>query len=159
MDEGSAVEQQAHARLVNARRTLELAQLDYNRALKDSAKVLPTRQIANGARIPQTTVPQALDAVAKTPDLLEGFSAASPYELCERYASGLLSRDELLDQLTRWPYPPMPHPDEFGDYTESFNGTFSDVMNANHAGLISIEDYADIVARFTQSTDPLGVCK
>ncbi|WP_435298951.1 hypothetical protein [Timonella sp. A28] len=147
MDEGSAVEQQAHARLVNARRTLELAQLDYNRALKDSAKVLPTRQIANGARIPQTTVPQALDAVAKTPDLLEGFSAASPYELCERYASGFIDREDMLDQLTRWSYAPTPHPDEFGDYTESFNGTFHEVTDAILSGLITHDDYKDLYER------------
>ncbi|WP_435298952.1 hypothetical protein [Timonella sp. A28] len=153
MDEGSAVEQQAHARLVNARlvnarRTLELAQLDYNRALKDSAKVLPTRRIANGARIPQATVPQALDAVAETPDLLEGFSAASPYELCERYASGFIDREDMLDQLTRWPYAPTPHPDEFGDYTESFDNTIIEVTDAARGGLLTDDDYEDLLERF-----------
>jgi hypothetical protein len=35
---------------------------------------------------------------------LPGFSGATPKEICARYAAGLISRDQLIDELGRFPY-------------------------------------------------------
>ena len=43
----------------------------------------------------------------------EGFSGADPYEIALRYAAGQLSRERLVDELSRWDYAPdrrPPHP-------------------------------------------------
>lgn len=34
----------------------------------------------------------------------EGFSGATPYGLCQRYAAGVIDRAQLVDELIRFPY-------------------------------------------------------
>jgi hypothetical protein len=81
--------------------------------------------------------------------VLENFGSASPYEVCQRYAAGLINRDEVIRQLAAWPYPPTPRPDEFGDFTETFEGTFDDVLRAKRYELIDDSIYEEVIQQFT----------
>lgn len=74
----------------------------------------------------------------------EGFSGADPYEIALRYEAGQLSREELVEELTRWEYTPdtlPPHPlDDAviqGDWKEH-------VVRAFHDGLLDGETYETI---------------
>ncbi|WP_435298953.1 hypothetical protein [Timonella sp. A28] len=138
---------QEQAKLMRARQRVEIATLDYKRALKNAKGKMTQAEISKAVHISQPAVAKALRDTTNVPDALDGFSAASPFELCQRYAAGFIDREDMLDQLARWPYRPTPHPDEFGDYTESFNGTFSEVSVAVSMGLLSSTDYKDLYER------------
>ncbi|TLP94499.1 hypothetical protein FEF26_11930 [Nesterenkonia salmonea] len=54
--------------------------------------------------ISQPALSKALKATETVPEPREGFSGASPYEICARYDAGFIDRDQLVDELTRWSY-------------------------------------------------------
>lgn len=131
------------------RQLIEISDLDYKRMLKAAVvEKIPQRVVAETVGISQPAVAKAMKSAASVVDALEGHDAASPYEVCQRYAAGLIGREKLIQELAEWPYPPMPSADEYGDYSEPIEGTFSDVSHAKHMGLIDSGIYAEIVARF-----------
>jgi hypothetical protein len=82
-----------------------------------------------------------------TPPCRPGFPAASPYELCQRYAAQQLTRDQLINHLTHWEYT-IPEPQEH-DYYDDLRftkpGSFDDVGIAFDQGLIDDEIYDSIL--------------
>lgn len=80
---------------------------------------------------------------AKDTPLVEGFSGATPLELCERFATGLLDRDTLIDELTRWDYTTLTTHDD----NETTSGTWADVTHARHHDLIDQTTYNEILTR------------
>lgn len=70
--------------------------------------------------------------------------AATPYEVCERYAAGFLDRDEVVKQLSEWAYKPG-HVADADDFRAPQDGTFEDVEAASLAGLIDREIYEAVL--------------
>ena len=95
--------------------------------------------------------PIASDSYGSAPNLAapdvpvprEGFSGASPYEIVQQYAAGELSREQAVDELSRWEYVPMPSADPFGDLFIP-DGTFEEVCRAESDGLIDGTTYEEI---------------
>ena len=84
---------------------------------------------------------------------VEGFSGATPLEICERYAVGLLDREQLVDELTRFPYVPMDKPDGWDDLIVNPPGTWNDLSLALGEKLIDIEVYGEVFDRVDTSGD------
>jgi hypothetical protein len=59
--------------------------------------------LARALGLTQPSISSALKSAAKIADPPAGFSGASVYEIAQRFTAGELSRDELIDQLSRWP--------------------------------------------------------
>lgn len=68
-------------------------------------------------------------------------------ELCERYAAGVLSREQLIDELTRWEYVPAIKHDPYEDLAIQPPGTSWDVYYAAMRGLIEMDLYGVIAER------------
>ena len=91
--------------VVRARQNKELAELDYRRELIQLASSgISQTQISQWLGIAQPSVSSALRTAENVKMPLEGFSGATPYEICQRYAAGYLEREQLIDELVRFPY-------------------------------------------------------
>lgn len=136
--------------LLRARELSEVALLDYKRLLRAAAKQMTQTQIAGILRLSQPAIATALKRAAKVPDAVADFKAASPHEVCQRYAAGLISRDEVVRELVAWPYNDTPTFNEFGEVQGDTSGTFTDVENAVMFGLIDDSIYEEV---FNQLAD------
>lgn len=134
---------------VRARRRKEIDELDYRRELRRLGDLGYTQtQIAGWLGIAQPSVTSALKTAAKVPLPAEGFSGATPYEICQRYAAGFMDRSQLVDELVRWPYVPRGKTSsELDDLIVHPSGSWAAVEDASHAGLIDREIYEEIFAR------------
>lgn len=137
------------AELLRVRQRMEVDTLDYKRTLKAAAGCMSQREMAEVLGMSQPAVAKALQRAASVPEVLAGHEAASPYEVCQRYAAGLIDRDKAIQELVAWPYPATPSPDEYGDYSEPIEGSFFDVVHARHMGLIEKAMYSEIVKQMT----------
>ena len=136
--------------LLGARRyraRAEVARLDYLRSLREASSDLPQRQLADALRISQAAVSKSLRTAREVPAVREGFSGASPYEIVQRYAAGELTREQLVDELGRWDYVPMPRTDGFDDLLIVPDGTFDEVRQGLSEGAIDAETYEEIRTR------------
>jgi len=120
--------------------------LDYLRALRPLAQALPAVDIARRLGVTPESVEQALKSAAKVPDPVAGFSSASPYEVAQRYAAGYLTRDQMIDELSRWDYAPQPGPQGWDDLVLEVAGSTEEVGRAFDQGLIDADAH-DQVAR------------
>ncbi|MBF4624784.1 hypothetical protein [Clavibacter sp. VKM Ac-2872] len=84
---------------------------------------------------------------------VEGFSGATPLEICERYAVGHLDREQLVDELTRFPYVPLDKPEGWDDLVVNPPGTWNDLSLALGEKLIDIEVYGEVFDRVDTSGD------
>lgn len=117
-------------------------ELDYRRLLRRAVREgFTQRQIADWLGLTQPTINKVLARAKDLPDPVDGFSGATPYEICQRYAAGVISRDQLLDELVRFPYVAIPsmHPEAEMEFNSP--GTWRDVEEALTDGLIRPEDY------------------
>ncbi|WP_431030907.1 hypothetical protein [Plantibacter sp. RU18] len=133
------------------RRRVNLDQLDYRRELTRLASLgIPQRQLSKELGISQPSLSTALKTAEKVSPARPGFSGADPYEICLRYSVGELTRDQLIDELTRWDYviPEAREHDFFDDLRFSTPGSFSDVGQARNEGLIDGDAY-DLVLEAT----------
>lgn len=83
----------------------------------------------------------------KDPAPLEGFSGATPYEICQRYAAGLMEREQLVDELTRFPYAEGDKTDGYDSLTVNPQGTWAEVSTAVRRGLIEDDVYKEAFNR------------
>jgi hypothetical protein len=139
-----------------ARRALareDLSRLDYFRALQEAVQGgMQQRDIARALQITQSAVSQALTRAASrgVKAIPEGFSGDSPYEIAERYAAGDIDRNEMIHQLSAWPYVKVPdHTDQLATEWKAIlppspPGTFEEVGEAFDKGLIDGDAY-DII--------------
>lgn len=130
---------------IRARARSELGDLDYVRTLQ--------RWIATGARqtdiakdlgLTQAAISRALKRHRDTPMPVPGFAGATPMEVCKRYAAGDLSRAEVVDQLTRFPYTPTPAPSGWDDLVVDPPGAWSELETAQGLRLIDATIYRDV---------------
>lgn len=131
------------------RQRVNLDQLDYRRELSRLASLGGTqRQLSKVLGISQPSLSTALKTAQKVPPAKPGFSGADPYEVCQRYAVGELTRDQLIDELTRWEYatPAKRERDYFDDLRFATPGSFADVGQAFDDGLIDVNAYDTVLA-------------
>ncbi|RRD47674.1 hypothetical protein [Arachnia propionica] len=132
-----------------AHHRLLLARLDFQRLILAAARSgASEREIRNSVHGHCPDVRELLQEAEKLPPVPEGFSGSGPYEICQRYAVGLLTREQLVDELTRWDYPPRSWPrDYFDDYMVDPPGSWLEVEEAESDGLIDISTYGEVLNR------------
>ncbi|PRI12500.1 hypothetical protein B4915_00880 [Leucobacter massiliensis] len=132
-----------------ARYRREVADLDYRRSivrLKQGG--LTQKSIAAMVGVAQPTVQKLLARAATVKMPAEGFAGADPYEICERYAAGLIDRAQLMDELTRWEYaPPARTNDYFDDLLFDAPGSTDDLERARRRGLIDEDTFYEVLDR------------
>lgn len=62
--------------------------------------------IARLLDVTQPTVQKLLKCAEHNTMPVEGFSGANPFEICERYVAGYLTREQLIKELSCWNYAP-----------------------------------------------------
>ncbi len=133
---------------VRARRRKEIDELDYRRELRRlEERGYSQTQISKWLGIAQPSVLSALRTAAKVTMPLDGFSGATPYEICQRYAGGLIDRAQLVDELTRFPYVEGGHTDGYDSLIVDPAGTWSEVSDARRRGLIENDVYEEVFNR------------
>lgn len=87
----------------------QVAELDYLRALREAAQGMAFDEIAKQfPGVGRSELANELAQAHKLAPIPQGFSGASPFELCQRYAIGELTETELIQQLSRWEYATLP---------------------------------------------------
>ena len=133
--------------LVRLHHQSEIVDMDERRAmLKLYTSGTSQREIAALLGLSQPTVSGILKRAANLPQPAEGFSSATPMEACKRYAAGLLSRDQLVDELVRFPYAAVER-DPFDDFSADPPGAWSEVEDAEGLGLIEEDVYEEVFNR------------
>lgn len=135
------------AQLLKARQRLEVDALDYKRTLKTAARCMTQREMAALLGMSQPAVAKALQRAQAVPAVVGEFNAASPYEVCQRYAAGFIDREELVRLLVEWPYKPTPWANEYGEYEESRDGTWQEVGAALRHELIDAATYDEVLMK------------
>jgi hypothetical protein len=151
-DSDPVAQQVTSLRVVQLRSVLY--RLDYLRGLLALGRVLPVPEIAERLWTSQDKVQQALTTAAQVDAVVPGFSGASPYEVAQRYAAGLLTRDQLIDELSRWRYRPQDRTDGWDDLVLTVPGSFDDVITAARHGLIDDEAYDAVLDAGSQGGAP-----
>lgn len=130
---------------MEARRRKELHELDYRRALRRlHENGYSQRDIAKWLGIAQPSVLSGLRSAAKLTMPLDGFSGATPYEICQRYAAGFIGRAQLIDELTRFPYVKGGQTDGYDSLIVDPPGTWSEVSDALHRGFMDERVYEEV---------------
>lgn len=138
--------------VVRARQRRECDDLDYRRELlRLVERGYTQRQVAHWLGIAQPSLSSALKTARTTPLPREGFSGASPKEICQRYAADFLSREQLVDELTRWDYAPMAETDGYDSLLVDPPGSFAEVIAAADAGLIDDDVYDEVLEKLRKN--------
>ena len=134
------------------RQRLDLDRLDYLRELRRLATVMSQTELASQLGVKQPTIHSALRTAAKVVEPVPGFSGASPYEIAQRYATGELTRAQIVDELGRWVYPSEAPTDGYDSLLVSTAGSFGEVGRALSEGLIDGAIYDAILDRAADSS-------
>ncbi|WP_104133827.1 hypothetical protein [Cryobacterium sp. Y62] len=134
------------------RQRLSLNRLDYLRELRRLAAIMSQAELASQLGVKQPTIHSALRTAAKMADPVPGFSGASPYEITQRYATGELTRAQLVDELSRWAYPSEAPTGGFDPFLVTTSGSFDEVGRARSEGLIDGAIYDAILDRAVDSS-------
>lgn len=131
--------------LVSLNAAAVVARLDFDRAVQAAERAgYSVATIGRALRMPHDQIREALAATPAEP----GFSGAGPYEICQRYAVGQIDREQLVDELARWQYTPMPETDPWDDIVLSPGpGSWHEVVDARRDGLIDWETYGEALNR------------
>lgn len=95
----------------------------------------------------QPTVHKMLKVAERDPEPPAGFSGATPMEICQRFDAGEFGRDELVDQLVRFPYAEGGRTDGYDSLIVDPPGTWSEVSRAVEVGLIDEDVHEDVFNR------------
>lgn len=126
-----------------------VTRVSYLRALRTAAEGTTQSQLARDIGISQPSVNSALKSAAAVPDVRPGFSGATPYEIAQRYDAGELTREQVIDELGRWPYRPGSPSDGY-DWTTLDPGEFEEVRRALSEHLIDADTYDEILDRYCE---------
>lgn len=132
---------------IRLRQRREIDDLDYRREVRRLGERHSQRQIGRWLGITQPSVQKTLKVAAKDPAPVEGFSGATPYEICQRYAAGFIQREQLVDELTRFPYVEGDKTNGYDSLTVDPAGTWAEVSTAVRRGLIEDDVYEDVFNR------------
>lgn len=133
---------------VRARFLKEISNIDYLRELRALVGHGYTQQkISLFLGITQPSVQSALKTAATVAMPVEGFSGATPGEICLRYAAGTIDRSRLVDELARFPYVPGGKTDGYDSLIVDRPGTWAEVSAAVRRGLIEDDIYEEVFNR------------
>ncbi|MFT7711182.1 hypothetical protein ACMT9Y_09480 [Clavibacter tessellarius] len=138
-----------------ALRVLRLVELDYLREVRrlldagySEAKLIQDLAVFEPADRDR------IAAAWEVPVEVDGFSGATPYEICERYSVGMLDRDRLVEELVGFPYVPRDEVDGYDDLVVNPPGTWADVERASGNDLIDIDIYSEVFDRRNGQDEP-----
>ena len=101
--------EEAMQHVINTYARAQVAELDYLRALREAAQGMTLDEIATQfPGVGRSELANELSQAHKLAPVPQGFSGASPFELCQRYAIGELTETGLIEQLSRWKYATLP---------------------------------------------------
>lgn len=142
----SALEDLPAARTaIRLRHHREVVTLDQRRALLEVVAAGATaRDIAALLGISQHAVTALLQSAEGTPPVLEGFSGATPLEIAQRYAAGLIPREQVVSELVAFPYTPTPSASAWDDLVVDPPGAWSELETAQGLHLIDASIYRDV---------------
>jgi DNA-binding Lrp family transcriptional regulator len=131
--------------------------LDELRLVRRLSESMPQSALAEALSVSQPAIHKAIKRAEMVGEIPEGFSGATPYEIAERYAAGLIDRARLVTELAAWGYAPSPVTDGVDWLVVEVPGTFGDVVRALSDGLIDeaiyeeVLDATEVIARADQS--------
>lgn len=134
----------------------KLRQIDGRRALirlvstEVAGKKITQETIARHLGMTQAGVSQELRQARALPEVPEGFSGASPLEICERYAAKDIDRMQLVEELCLWTYTTRTQTDGYDSLMVDPPGSWGDVEEALHRGLIDFETYDEVLDRISK---------
>lgn len=112
--------------------------------------------IGKGLGISQPAVSKYLKKAKTEPLPRDGFSGADPYEIVELYAVQVITREQMINELSRWNYASQPRTEgQHDDLLPELGGTFEQVGRAYDEGLIDADAYDEIL-RNTAKPGPRG---
>lgn len=137
------------ARVRKLRERALAAQLDWIRAATEAvvAKKVTQTELSRALGVAQPSISELVNRARKADPVPEGFSGASPYEIAQRFDADLISREELVDELSRWHYTPDSHTDGYDSLLVDQPGSFAEVTKAFTNGLIDAATYDEIIDR------------
>lgn len=150
MDEiDPAAKEQIHqARVLFARRAID--KLDLLRSLPALAGQFSLLDLSFELGVTEPVLEALLLEATEVEPVSEGFSGGNPYEIAQRYAIGQLTREEVVDELSRWPY----EPDEWEGWEGYTPGTWSRYVSpARHAELIDGGVYTEVMTRLKENAE------
>lgn len=123
-----------------------VARLDYLRGLRGMVQRATQVEVARVLRISQPAVSMALKDEAKLPVVPEGFHGGDPEEIITRFAAGDITREQVIDELVRWPYAKSSELDgPLDDIMVTAPGSFDVVVQAMYRGTLPIDVYDEIL--------------
>jgi len=96
------------------------------------------------------TSPKKIQEANEVEPIRAGFSSGSPYEICQRYYIGELTRAQAIDELVRWEYKPQAKGEEWDPWgmeggAPRVRGSWDDLDTAEIHNLID-DDFFNEVA-------------
>lgn len=144
-------------RLQQLRWMREIGDLDFRRLVRSLYESgVSQSEIARRLSVSQQSVGAMIQRNEDVEYPREGFSSASPMEVCQRYAAGMISQDQLVDELGRWEYAPGSKDlrgDAPVDIVISEPGTVDEVVRASHMGLLDRGAYGAVYERLKKRAD------
>ena len=129
----------------------KLLDLEIYRAAKTLADAGATpHDFAHGLGINEYKLPDMLKKAERVEPIRAGFSSGSPYEICQRYYVGELTRAQAIDELVRWEYKPQAKGEEWDPWgmeggAPRVRGSWDDLDTAEIHNLID-DDFFNEVA-------------
>jgi hypothetical protein len=129
----------------------DLARRDKLRAVRAATELGVTQvRLADVLGVTQPAVTVMLKRQPLSAPLIPmGHSGATPYEVAERYAAGLIDRDAMRAELGGWDYAPLDRTADLADDISVVDPqSFDGVEMAVHRGLIDLDDYGVIAKAY-----------
>lgn len=140
--------QQAAVPLHAARARQTVARLDYLRGIRRLLGQTTQTELARVLGVSQPAISKALKESSTLPPVLEGFHGADPAEIIARFAAGDMTREQVVDELARWPYKPTDKLDgPLDDIVGYVPGSSEDLARAMSAGILPADVYVEILDR------------
>ena len=126
---------------------IELAELRMVKALADAGAT--PHDFAHGLGISKYELPDMLKKAERVEPIRAGFSSGSPYEICQRYYVGELTRAQAIDELVRWEYKPQAKGEEWDPWgmeggAPEVPGSWDDLDTAEVHKLIDYDFYTEV---------------
>ncbi|WP_143556664.1 helix-turn-helix domain-containing protein [Sanguibacter antarcticus] len=125
-------------RLRAARARQAVARLDYLRGVRALSRRVTQVELARVLGVSQSAVSRTLSEEAKIPPVRAGFHGGGPVEVIQRFMTGELSREQVVDELVSWPYEQAV---ATGVEGPPIGGSFDDVVRCVHEGLLPPDLY------------------
>lgn len=128
------------------RRNMSL--LDARRTLKSNLEAGMAPEEANkNAGFSEAELASNMQALQGVRHLKPGFSGAGPEEICTRYAIGEISREKLLDELSRWQYNVHAQWHPYHEFRFFMPGSYDELVMAFYKNFIDTKELDDLAER------------